>query len=187
MCSASVLLCWLVQVALPHVRACVTVGAVARAAGEHEQVLVDGNKEAEGLAHCDIIEVQPSPDHTILAYAVDTTVSAGDSGVACCSGCAALALVVDPGVLVAGLQGDEVYTIKFLDLATCKLLADELTNHSCGFTWGKDSTELFYLTLDDAHRPCVGPARSLAYAACGAVPTLFSPSSWLAETRPFGT
>ena len=60
----------------------VTGGAVARAAGEHEQVLVDGNKDAEGLAHCDIIEVQPSPDHTILAYAVDTTVSAGSGSVA---------------------------------------------------------------------------------------------------------
>lgn len=39
-----------------------------------EQVLVDGNKEAEGQDHCDIMSVQPSPDHTILAYAVDTTV-----------------------------------------------------------------------------------------------------------------
>ena len=35
---------------------------------------MDGNKEAEGQDHCDIMSVQPSPDHTILAYAVDTTV-----------------------------------------------------------------------------------------------------------------
>ena len=40
-------------------------------------MLVDGNKEAEGQDHCDIMSVQPSPDHTILAYAVDTTVHTG--------------------------------------------------------------------------------------------------------------
>lgn len=116
---------------------------------------MDGNKEAEGLAHCDINDVQPSPDHTILAYAVDTTVRTRPlPSCVVLQGYKGRGPSRSPLVVWSG-QGDEVYTIKFLDLATGKLLPDELTNHSCGFTWGKDSTELFYLTLDSAHRPYV--------------------------------
>ena len=61
--------------------------------------------------------------------------------------------------VAACLQGDEKYTIKFVDLSTGAMLEDQLTNHSGGFCWGKDSSELYYLTLDDAHRPKHGACR----------------------------
>lgn len=36
-----------------------------------EEVILDENAEAEGKAHFDVGDVQPSPDHTLLAYTVD--------------------------------------------------------------------------------------------------------------------
>jgi hypothetical protein len=38
----------------------------------HEEVLLDMNHEAKGLKHCDLEATEPSPDHTILAYSLDT-------------------------------------------------------------------------------------------------------------------
>ncbi len=38
-----------------------------------EQVLVDENKLAEGLEYCRVFAFEPSPDHRLLAYSVDTT------------------------------------------------------------------------------------------------------------------
>lgn len=40
-----------------------------------EQIIIDGNVEATGQAHCDINDVVPSPDHKLVAYSIDTTVS----------------------------------------------------------------------------------------------------------------
>src|SRR5690606_24373633 len=40
--------------------------------GGEEQVLVDGNKLAEGHAYFRIANVAHSPDHALIAYAVDT-------------------------------------------------------------------------------------------------------------------
>jgi oligopeptidase B len=38
-----------------------------------EEVLLDENALAEGLAYCEVAVFQPSPDNRLLAYAVDTT------------------------------------------------------------------------------------------------------------------
>jgi oligopeptidase B len=37
-----------------------------------EEVLLDMNEQAKGLAHCDLEALEPSPDHTVLAYSLDT-------------------------------------------------------------------------------------------------------------------
>ena len=41
--------------------------------GGPEEVLVDENELARGLTYCRVLVLQPSPDHNLLAYSVDTT------------------------------------------------------------------------------------------------------------------
>jgi oligopeptidase B len=43
------------------------------APGAAEEVLLDENALAAGNAYCNIFRVAPSPDHTLLAYTLDTT------------------------------------------------------------------------------------------------------------------
>lgn len=50
-------------------------------------------------------------------------------------------------------DGDEVYTTYFKDLATGKLLSDQIPNVYYGLAWGNDNKSLFYVTLDAAKRP----------------------------------
>ncbi|TWT43798.1 Protease 2 [Phycisphaerae bacterium RAS1] len=50
-------------------------------------------------------------------------------------------------------NGSEVYTLVVKDLATGKLLADEIPNTYYGTEWGNDNKTLFYTTLDAAKRP----------------------------------
>ena len=38
-----------------------------------EQIVLDVNKLAEGLSHCDVGSFSPSPDHKWLAYSLDDT------------------------------------------------------------------------------------------------------------------
>ena len=49
--------------------------------------------------------------------------------------------------------GDEAYTIRVKDLATGKLLADEIPNTYYSLEWGNDNATFFYTVLDAAKRP----------------------------------
>lgn len=49
--------------------------------------------------------------------------------------------------------GDEAYTIHVKDLATGKLLADEIPNTYYSLEWGNDNATFFYTVLDAAKRP----------------------------------
>ncbi len=49
--------------------------------------------------------------------------------------------------------GSETYTLRFKDLATGKLLSDEVPNTYYGLEWGNDNQTVFYTTLDAAKRP----------------------------------
>jgi oligopeptidase B len=49
--------------------------------------------------------------------------------------------------------GSEIYTIFFKDLATGRLLPDQIANAYYGVEWANDNRTLFYNVLDDALRP----------------------------------
>jgi oligopeptidase B len=49
--------------------------------------------------------------------------------------------------------GDERYTLRFKDLRTGELYADEIVGIAAGVTWSADSETLYYTTVDDAWRP----------------------------------
>jgi oligopeptidase B len=86
-----------------------------------EQVLVDGNVEAEGHEFFDIGTLSVSVDGTRLAYSVDLT-------------------------------GDERYTVRFKDLSTGTLLADEIPGTLGDVVWSGDGTIVWYGTVNDAWR-----------------------------------
>ena len=50
-------------------------------------------------------------------------------------------------------DGDEAYTIHVKNLATGKLLADEIPNTYYSLEWGNDNATFFYTVLDPAKRP----------------------------------
>jgi oligopeptidase B len=50
-------------------------------------------------------------------------------------------------------DGGETYTMRFKDLDTGELLADEIPGTYYGTAWSGDSSVLFYVTLNDAKRP----------------------------------
>ncbi len=49
--------------------------------------------------------------------------------------------------------GDERYTMRFKDLATGEIAADEIPGTYYGSAWSRDGSVLFYVTVDDAWRP----------------------------------
>jgi oligopeptidase B len=49
--------------------------------------------------------------------------------------------------------GDERYTMRFKDLATGEVAADEIPGTYYGSAWSRDGAALFYVTVDDAWRP----------------------------------
>ncbi len=87
-----------------------------------EQILLDGNLEAEGKPYWGLGGAAHSPDHRFLAYGVDD-------------------------------KGSEYYVLKFRDLATGKDLDDVIADTGGGCVWAEDSKTLFYIRLDDNHRP----------------------------------
>jgi oligopeptidase B len=89
---------------------------------EDEQVLLDGNVEAEGKAYWDLGGFHHSPDHKLLAYASDE-------------------------------KGSELYTIRVRDLGSGKDLPDSIPDTRGGVVWASDSKTLFYVRLDEHHRP----------------------------------
>ena len=88
--------------------------------GGAEQILIDGNKEAEGQAYWQLGASSHSPDHRWLAYAVDD-------------------------------KGSELFTVRVRDLETGQDLPDAIPD-TRGGEWADDSV-LFYVRLDDNHRP----------------------------------
>ena len=50
--------------------------------------------------------------------------------------------------------GDERYTLRVKDLASGETLPDEVPNTHYGCAWSLDGSVLFYVTVDDAWRPC---------------------------------
>ena len=90
--------------------------------GGPEQVLIDGNKEAEGKPYWSLGAAAHSPDHRYLAYAVDD-------------------------------KGSELFTIRVRDLETGQDLADAIPDTRSSIVWARDSATLFYVRLDDNHRP----------------------------------
>ncbi|MEL6372650.1 MAG: S9 family peptidase [Pseudomonadota bacterium] len=50
-------------------------------------------------------------------------------------------------------QGSELYTIKVRDLATGEDLEDAIPDTGGSFVWANDNRSLFYIKLDDNHRP----------------------------------
>jgi len=91
-------------------------------AGGREEILLDGNKEADGKAYWDLGAKAHSPDHRLLAYAVDD-------------------------------KGSELFTIRFRDLDTGRDLADEIADTRGEIQWANDSRTLFYIRVDEHHRP----------------------------------
>ena len=87
-----------------------------------EEIVLDGNRLAEGHEYFSLGAFEPSPDQSLLAYAVDTS-------------------------------GDEVYTVRFLDLRTGELLPDTLSGTSAAVQWANDNGTCFYVTLDESKRP----------------------------------
>ncbi len=90
--------------------------------GGLEQVLIDGNKEAEGKPYWQLGSVAHSPDHRYLAYGVDD-------------------------------KGSELFTIRIRDMETGQDLPDSIPDTRSSVVWARDNSTLFYVRLDDNHRP----------------------------------
>jgi oligopeptidase B len=97
------------------------IGRCPRAGGP-EELLLDGNREAEGKAYWQLGAVAHSPDHRLLAYAVDD-------------------------------KGSELFTVRIRDLATGADLPDLIADTHGALVWARDGKTLFYVRLDDNHRP----------------------------------
>ncbi|MFY0613112.1 MAG: S9 family peptidase [Hyphomicrobiaceae bacterium] len=89
--------------------------------GPDEVVLLDGNKESDGHDYWQLGGLSHSPNHKLIAYAVDTA-------------------------------GSEYYTLRFRDIATGMDLPDVIESTG-GMVWAKDSRTVYYIRLDDNHRP----------------------------------
>ncbi|HET7315128.1 S9 family peptidase [Salinisphaera sp.] len=92
-----------------------------------EQILLDGDAEAEGRTYFALGAVDHSPDHAKLAFALDE-------------------------------RGSEAYTIRVRAINGDRAVGEELQppigNTTGNVAWSADSATLFYVTLDDNHRPC---------------------------------
>jgi oligopeptidase B len=90
--------------------------------GGEERLLLDGNVLAEPYAYFRIIGVAHSPDHRLVAYAVDTS-------------------------------GAEFYTLNVIEADTGALVDSRIADSNGTLEWSADSRHLFYIWLDDEHRP----------------------------------
>lgn len=100
-----------------------------------EEIILDVNELAIGHSHCDVGSLSPSPDHTMLAYTVD-------------------------------FKGDETYSAYFKSLVSSSPVSNStvpathttdmeatIIQHMSGrLTWGRDTSTVFYSTMDEAHR-----------------------------------
>ncbi|HEX5957430.1 MAG TPA: S9 family peptidase [Hyphomicrobiaceae bacterium] len=90
--------------------------------GGIEEILLDGNSEAADNAYWQLGAAAHSPDHRLLAYAVDD-------------------------------KGSELYAVRFRDLATGQDLPDVIPDTRGSMVWARDGRTLFYVRLDEHHRP----------------------------------
>jgi oligopeptidase B len=90
--------------------------------GGEEQILLDGNALAEPHAYFRLTGVAHSPDHRLLAYAVDT-------------------------------KGSEFYTANVIEAETGALVESRIADSNGSLEWAADSRSLFYIWLDEEHRP----------------------------------
>ena len=90
--------------------------------GGDEQVLLDGNAEAQGKPYWDLGGTAHSPDHKLLAYSIDD-------------------------------KGSEIFTVRIRDIATGQDLADEIPDTRGDIQWANDGHTLFYIRIDENHRP----------------------------------
>jgi oligopeptidase B len=90
--------------------------------GNAETILLNGNDEAKGKSYWQLGATAHSPDHAILAYAVDD-------------------------------KGSELASIRFREIATGMDLPDVIPDTRGSIVWAADSRTLFYVRLDDNHRP----------------------------------
>ncbi|MGW0043727.1 S9 family peptidase [Rhodococcus sp. NPDC003348] len=67
----------------------------------------------------------------------------------------AMSVTLDGTLLAYSVDtaGDERYLLRFKNLDTGELLADEIPGTAPGATWSMDNRHVFYLTVDDAWRP----------------------------------
>jgi oligopeptidase B len=90
---------------------------------EEETVVIDENKLAEGHEYSDMSTYSLSPSHTKVAYTIDHS-------------------------------GYETYDVRFVnDIASGLESADVIKDVDGDITWGADDTALFYLKMDEEHRP----------------------------------
>ncbi len=90
---------------------------------DQEQVLLDMNELAKGKKHCHLGGLQPSPDHSVLAYSIDET----------------------------GYETYKAH-FKCLETGKA-ILGEDIPDMTGSLVWGKDNKSIFYATHDDAHRP----------------------------------
>lgn len=92
-----------------------------RGSDSGEVILLNGNTEAEGKPYWQLGGLHHTPDHRLIAYAVDDA-------------------------------GSEFYTIRVREAATGRELPDVLPDAGA-FAWARDGRTLFYVRLDENHRP----------------------------------
>jgi oligopeptidase B len=90
--------------------------------GGEERLLIDGNALAASHSYFRIGGVSHSPDHKLIAYAVDT-------------------------------KGSEFFTIKIIEAETGTLVDAKISDTNGDMQWDNDSRGLFYIWVDDEHRP----------------------------------
>jgi oligopeptidase B len=128
-----------------HCRKLRAAAGAAGAADAEEEVLLDENALAAGNAMCDVVAVSVSPDHSLLAYAVDF--SGGEEytirfrrlrwrAAAAAGGGAPVAEAV---ALAPGPAG--------------AVLPDVIPSTAGDLEWDGASAAIFYTTLDKTHRP----------------------------------
>jgi oligopeptidase B len=91
-------------------------------AGGEEQILLDGNALAAPHAYFRLTGVIHSPDHRLIAYAVDN-------------------------------KGSELYTVNVIEAVTGRLVDSRVVDANGSLEWAADSRTLFYVWLDNEHRP----------------------------------
>ena len=92
-----------------------------------EEVYLDVNELAKDKPYCSVGAVKPSPSKKLLAYSVDYT-------------------------------GDEKYEMHVKNLETgddvaLKVVGSDELLEVDGLIWGKDDETLYYMTMDEQHRP----------------------------------
>ena len=94
-----------------------------------EEAYLDVNELAKGKSYCSVGAVKPSPSQKFIAYSVD-------------------------------FKGDETYEMHVKNLETGVDVAlkvsgddDKLLETSGSLVWGHDDSVLYYMTMDEQHRP----------------------------------